>query len=138
MTRRRLRRFALVMGGLAAALAGGFVAHPVSARPPGYALGSALVWHVEVAALLFVAIYGAIVTARLAYHGLTFTYVGSRGVDIPQRREVERSGADAQMSDRGVVATLRVLEGTVLQIQEHMHRLQHAHDVLLNRKEGGT
>jgi hypothetical protein len=47
-------------------------------------LGAVLVWRAEVAAILFAAAYAALVTARLALHGHTFTRVGSAGIEIPQ------------------------------------------------------
>jgi Na+/melibiose symporter-like transporter len=129
---RRLLLFALVVAALAAAVAGSLLTHAVSARPPVYALGSALVWHAEVAALLFVALYAAIVTVRLAYHGMTFTHMGSRGVEIPQLREGGRHSGQASAGIEQVVKTVEALETTAGRTEQRLRRLEAAHDVLLN------
>jgi hypothetical protein len=88
------------------------------------------------AALLFVALYGAIVTVRLAYHGLTFSHVGTRGVDIPQLHDQETDNTEVSVSD--IVATLRGHEMGVASMEQRLRRLEHAHDLLLNRTKEDT
>ena len=80
-----MRRHALptiVLLTLVLALVGAATA-PLPKHLPAAALGAALVWRVEVAAVTFVVAYVAIVTVRLSLHGRTLSYVGSRGVEIP-------------------------------------------------------
>jgi hypothetical protein len=89
MTRRIVLPLAVLLA-LAAALTGALLT-PAPGQLPGIALGSTLVWRVEVAALIFVAAYGAIVTTRLALHGHTYTRVGSAGIEIPQ---IQRETSD--------------------------------------------
>ena len=113
MTGRRAL-FATVLTALALALASALLA-PAPRNLPAVALCAALVWRVEVAAIAFAAAYGAIVTARLALHGHTYTRVGSAGIEIPQV---------ARMEDGETTERIAGLETTVAQMENLMATLR--------------
>jgi hypothetical protein len=75
-----------VAAALATAACTGALATPPAGGPPAYALGTLLVWRVEVAAAVAAALYAAIVVIALAFEGQTISRLGPGGVDIPQRR----------------------------------------------------
>jgi hypothetical protein len=128
VTRRRAL-FATVLTALALALAGALLA-PAPRDLPAVALGAALVWRVEVAAILFAAAYGAVVTARLALHGHTYTRVGSAGIEIPQVARVEAE----EKTDRGTAAEIAIngIQRSVEELIERVDALEHPTDLLLN------
>lgn len=91
-----MRRRALpiaVLTALALTLVGATTA-PAPDRLPAVALGAVLIWRVEIAAVLYAAAYGVIITARLALHGETLTRVGRDGIEVP-RVGAERPEANA-------------------------------------------
>ena len=86
---------------------------------PSIALGALLVWRVEVAAILFVALYAGIVTARLAWHGRTFTRVGSGGIEIP---DIGPARSVTDSIDR-LAALLADFEARLQALEDARHRL---------------
>ena len=128
-TIRRLLLPGVVLLALAAALAGAVTA-PAPSRLPAVALGSVLLWRVEVAAAAFVVAYLAIVTVRLALHGRTFTRVGSGGVEIPEvRNESTASAAEQETLLAGLAASIRAIDVRLCALEDPP-------DVLL-RSDGG-
>lgn len=57
---------------------------PAPHRLPATALGAVVVWRIEVAIVVFAALYGVVIVARLALHGETLTRVGRDGIEIPR------------------------------------------------------
>ncbi|HST38832.1 MAG TPA: hypothetical protein VLK58_04960 [Conexibacter sp.] len=82
---------ALAIGTIAGALV-----PPPSGEPPAYALGTLLVWRIEVAAFVAGVLYCAVIVVALARDGETIKWIGAGGVEIPARR-----------SDASVEETLR-------------------------------
>jgi hypothetical protein len=73
---------ALFFGIVLAGLAGAVVASIAQDTPrdlPDYALNSAAVYHIEIALVLFVAVYAAIAAVWLAYQGRAFTKLTGPG-----------------------------------------------------------
>jgi len=132
--RRRLLA-ALVLLALAGSLAGALNASAPS-RLSAVALGTVLVWRVEVAASVFVLAYIAIAAVRLSLHGRTFTRVGSAGVEIPDvtgQRAADRA-KDVEIDELMVsVAKLRV---SIREIELRLRALEDARDVLLRFERG--
>ncbi len=91
---------AVVLLTLALALAGAATA-PLPSRLPAVALGAVVVWRVEVASVVFAALYAVLVVARLALHGETLTRVGRDGIEIPRVGAVR--GAEGPVADQAAV-----------------------------------
>jgi hypothetical protein len=72
-----------VMAALALAAAAGALSEPPD-RVPSYALGSPLVYRLEVGAAFFLTLYTVTVLVRLASQGLTPSRVGTTAVHLPQ------------------------------------------------------
>lgn len=72
-----------VMVALALAASAGILSEPPD-RVPSYALGSPLVYRLEVGAAFFLTLYTVTVLVRLASHGLTPSRVGTAAVHLPQ------------------------------------------------------
>lgn len=123
----------LVLLALAGSLAGAFIASAPS-RLPAVALGSVLVWRVEVAASVFVVAYVAIAAVRLSLHGRTFTRIGSVGVEIPDvtaRRAAERANDVDELA-----VSLAELRASIGKIEVRLRALEDARDVLLRFERG--
>jgi hypothetical protein len=120
---RRLALPAVVIAAFAFAIVGATSApapHPL----PSIALGATIVWRVEVAGIMFVALYGGIVTARLAWHGRTFTRVGSGGIEIPD------VGSACSVTD-----SIDRLAALLADFESRLQALEDARHVLLNSKK---
>lgn len=89
----------LVLTFAAIAAIAGLTATPP--RPtPVYALQSAAVYRAEVALAVFAALYLMAVIVRLAWHGQTFTRVGSV-LEVPEvRRTIDDDTAEARPAGR--------------------------------------
>lgn len=135
MTRRIVLPAAVLLA-LVAALAGALLAPAPGGGLPAVALGSTLVWRVEVAAVVFAAAYGAIVTTRLALHGHTYTRVGSSGIEIPQVARNETGQATTRSAD--LSARVDRLQSTVSKLASRLEALEHARHLLLNPDEEET
>ena len=131
--RRRLALPAVVLLALALAACSAALA-PLPRALPAVALGAALVWRVEVGAIMFAACYGAIITARLALHGHTYTRIGSAGIEIPQ---VARVRTDEEM-ERIVEleASVKELRDTLRAVHERLAAFPDPTDPLLSSSEG--
>ena len=118
-----IRRLVLplaVLSALSAALTGALLA-PAPGQLPALALGSTLAWRVEVAAIVFVAAYGAIVTTRLALHGHTYTRVGSAGIEIPQ---IQRETSDVVERTTKIELSLDELGDAIETLNERLAALE--------------
>jgi hypothetical protein len=120
---------ATVLLALAFALSGALVAQPPR-HLPNAALGAVLAWRVELAVLVFVAAYGAIVAVRLAFYGQTLTRIGSGGIEIPDPhasaaidREARIAAAELDVSLAEVTAAVEGLEGRLEAIEHALHLL---------------
>ena len=100
---------AAVLAALVLAVVGA-IASPAPPRLPSIALGAVVVWRVEIAAIVFLAAYGAVVAARLALHGETLTRVGRDGIEIPR---VRPSGAQASRGGEHLAASVAELQATI-------------------------
>jgi len=98
-----------VLLALAAAVVGAVRVPVPPVGLPVVALGSMLVWRVEIAAILFVAAYAGIVTVRLAFHGHTLTRVGSGGIEIPPVGEAADETRAAQVMADGIARSVSEL-----------------------------
>jgi hypothetical protein len=111
--RRRLLPVA-VLAALALACTGA-VTTRAPQRLPSIALGAAIVWRVEVAAVIFAAVYGAIVATRLAVHGETFTRVGRDGIEVPR---VGSARAGRSAGDEDLAASVAELQAAVADLRQ--------------------
>jgi hypothetical protein len=127
---RRLVLPAVVLLAFIAALVGGMLAPAPAGGLPAVALASMLVWRVEVAAVVFAAAYAAIVTARLALHGQTYTRVGSGGIDIPQVARAERTQATNR--DVDLKTSVNDLWSSFAALAERLAALEDPPDLMLN------
>jgi hypothetical protein len=126
---------AAVLLALVLSVAGAATA-PLPHRLPAAALGAALVWRVEIAAVSFIVAYVAIVTVRLSLHGRTFTHVGSRGLEIPEvlsYTEVER---ESEVAAAEVETSLAELKASIEELDTRLGALEHARDVVLHSDPG--
>lgn len=87
---RRLFASLVVLFAVTAAVCG-LAADPPHPRPV-YALESAAVYRAEIALAIFAALYLMTVTVRLAWHGQTFTRVGSV-LEVPDVRRTHDTDA---------------------------------------------
>jgi len=124
---RRLLLVAVIAAALALAVVGAAVV-PSPDRLPAIALGTALVWRVEVAAVLFVVSYGAIVTLRLALHGETLTRVGRDGIEVPR---VGATGGATRATSDEVARSMVDLQETALTLTRRLESLEVAIDLVL-------
>jgi hypothetical protein len=126
MRRRLLPATVLLM--LTLALVGAATA-PAPHQLPAVALGAVLVWRVEIATIVFAAVYSAIVVTRLALHGETLTRVGRDGIEIPRvgsARAEDVSGKDDLATS---IAKLQVL---VARLGHESGRVEDPSDVVLH------
>ena len=127
---RRLLLVAAILAALALATLGAAVV-PSPDRLPAIALGTALVWRVEVAAVLFMTSYGAIVTVRLALHGETLTRVGRDGIEVPR---VGASWSEASATYDGVETSMADLQEAAVMLTRRLDELEGAIDLVLRPK----
>ncbi|HKG38012.1 MAG TPA: hypothetical protein VKB25_03405 [Conexibacter sp.] len=134
-----MRRHALpiiVLLTLALALLGAATA-PRPHHLPAVALSSVLIWRVEIAAVAFIAAYIAMVAVRLSLHGLTFTHLGSRGIENP---DVLSRAAAEQEAEGGVVKvteTLAEFQAAIEEFDLRLKALEDPRDVLLRSDQRG-
>ena len=128
-------RRAILPATVALALAGAFAAALLAPRPtdlPAVALGAVVVWRAEIAAVIFVTAYAALVTARLSLHGHTFTRVGTAGVDIPQVGPAQAANAVELRQ------TVDALCAQIIALGDRLTALEDPTHPLLNPDEEGT
>ena len=109
---------------------------PTPHRLPAVALGSVLVWRVEIAAVAFIAAYVAIVAVRLSLHGLTFTHLGSRGIEIPDVISHAAAEQEAEVAAVDLGTSLAAIKTTIEQFDSRLRALEHARHVVLHSDPG--
>jgi hypothetical protein len=96
---------------------------------PAYALQASIVYRIEVALAVFVALYLAAVTLRLAWYGRTFTRVGASGAEIPDVRLIQAGVDHARQAERLIqeiqaeLADLQQLESRLSITEERLRHL---------------
>lgn len=110
--RRRHALPAVVLLTLAIALTGAVTARSPH-RLPAVTLGSPLVWRVEIAAVVFTALYAVVVVVRLALHGETLTRVGRDGIEIPRVGSPPAGGHAGQDDVAALAGRLKRLAASV-------------------------
>jgi hypothetical protein len=127
--RRRLLP-AVVLAALMLAVIGA-VATPAPQRLPSIALGAVVVWRVELAVIVFVAIYGAIVATRLALHGETLTRIGRDGIEIPR---VGSARAEEGAGDEDLATSVAKLQAAIAGLGQEPSRREDPSDLLLRTR----
>jgi hypothetical protein len=125
----------IVLAALTLALLGAATASTPH-RLPAVALGSVLAWRVEIAAVAFIAAYVAIVAVRLSLHGLTFTHLGSRGIEIPDVLSRAAAEHEAEVAAADLGASLAAIRTTIEQFDSRLRALEHARHVVLHADPG--
>jgi hypothetical protein len=115
----KARLFALVVvGAIALALVGGLTTPTPNDGVPAYALEASIVYKIEIALAIFVALYIAVITLRLAWYGRTFTRVGASGAEIPDLSLVQAGVDHARNAERQIQSLQARLEKvTELQVK---------------------